>query len=505
MSLFNIILRKYLINQLPDIDKYRNHAVSLQHKLLKELIFNARNTEFGKKYNFKDIKSYHDFTCSIPIHDYDEIKPYIDRMIIGQQNILWPSNIKWFSKSSGTTHERSKYIPVSKESLRYCHIKGGRDVLASYCNMFPNTSIFRGKGLILGGSLRPAEENSNAQYGDLSAILIENFPHWADFIRTPSREIALMDEWESKLEKMSEYTINQNVTSISGVPSWMLLLLKKVMKKSGKSNIKEVWPNLELFMHGGVNFEPYREQYQTIIPEGSIFYMQTYNASEGFFAFQDKPDRDDMLLLPDNGVFYEFIPLDQLSTPHPQSFPLEAVEIGVNYAILISTNAGLWRYIIGDTVQFTTRYPHRIKITGRTSSFINAFGEELIIENAEKAIAKACLITQAKVSEYTAAPIYSGNGKSAAHEWIIEFEQQPLNWELFCTTLDEELKIVNSDYEAKRYHNLLLQPPLIHNAPRDTFLNWFTLKGKLGGQHKVPRLSNHRKIIEEILAIINTK
>jgi len=504
MKLFNTILRKYLINQLPDIDKYRKHAIPLQHKVRKQLIAKAASTEFGKKYNFKGIKSYNDFINCVPIHTYDDLKPYIDRMIEGQQNVLWSTHVKWFSKSSGTTNERSKYIPVSNESLKYCHIRGGRDVLASYCSMFPETSIFRGKGLILGGSMRPAEQNSKAQYGDLSAILIDNIPRWADFIRTPSREIALMDEWVAKLEKMSDYTIPQNVTSLSGVPSWMLLLLKKVLEKTGKSNIKEVWPNLELFMHGGVNFEPYREQYEKIIPKGSIFYMQTYNASEGFFAFQDGPDRQDMLLLPDNGIFYEFIPLDQVGVKHPQSFPLEAVETGVNYAIIISTNAGLWRYIIGDTVQFTSLHPHRIMITGRTSSFINAFGEEIIIENAEKAIACACKETEAIVAEYTAAPIYFSNGNSAAHEWIFEFQQQPNDWNLFCKSLDQALKRVNSDYDAKRYHDLLLQFPIIHNAPQGTFMNWLKMKGKLGGQHKIPRLANNRKIIDEILPLLNT-
>jgi hypothetical protein len=502
MKLFNAILRRYLINQLPDIDKYRQHAVPLQKKVLTHLIKKASNTEFGKQYHFKEMKSYTDFSSKVPVQTYNDIKPSIDRMIMGEQNILWSTDVKWFSKSSGTTSERSKYIPVSNESLRYCHIRGGRDVLASYCNMFPETSIFDGKGLILGGSRRPAEQNSNAEYGDLSAILIENFPHWADFIRTPTREIALMEEWEEKLERMSDFTMHQNVTSLSGVPSWMLLLLKKILAKSGKSNIKEVWPNLELFMHGGVNFEPYREQYNEIIPEGSIFYLQTYNASEGFFAFQDEIGRNDLLLLPDNGIFFEFVPLDEIHEKFPTSYTLENVEIGINYAIIISTNAGLWRYIIGDTVQFTTLFPHRIRITGRTSSFINAFGEEVIIENAERAIAEACKQTNASISEYTAGPVYFANGTSAAHEWIIEFDDQPEDWDLFCNTLDKTLKLINSDYDAKRYHNLLLQKPIIHNVKAGTFLEWLKLKGKLGGQHKVPRLANDRKILEEILPLI---
>ncbi len=502
MKIFNAIMRRYLINQLPDIDKYRQRAIPLQRKIFRDLIKQGAQTEFGKKHHFREIKNYRQFAKLVPISTYNDLKPSIDRMIEGEQKVLWPSDVKWFSKSSGTTSARSKYIPVSNESLKYCHIKGGRDVLASYCNMFPETNIFDGKGLILGGSMRQAEQNSEATYGDLSAILIHNFPRWADFVRTPSREIALMDEWEAKLEKMSEFTIPQNVTSISGVPSWMLLLLKKVLEKTGKSNIKEVWPNIELFMHGGVNFEPYREQYEEIFPKDSIFYMQTYNASEGFFAFQDGKDRNDMLLLPDHGVFYEFSPLTEFETENPTSYPLQEVQLGVNYVMIISTNAGLWRYIIGDTVQFTTLYPHRIKVTGRTSSFINAFGEEIIIENAEKAIAHACKTTNALVSEYTACPIYFGNGSSAAHEWIIEFEEQPNDWDLFCNTLDDSLKSINSDYEAKRYHNLLLHKPIIHNAPNGTFLSWLKSKGKLGGQNKVPRLSNNRKIVDEIKPLL---
>lgn len=503
MSLFNTILRQYLLNQLPDIEKYRKRAIPLQHNVFNDLVKKAAKTEFGLKHHFSEIKNHQQFINNIPLNSYDDLKPYIDRMIEGEQNILWPSHIKWFSKSSGTTSERSKYIPVSNESLKRCHFRGARDVLSSYCDIFPETKIFKGKGLILGGSMRQAEQNSNASYGDLSAILIHNIPRWADFIRTPSREIALMEEWESKLELMSDYVLDQNITSLSGVPSWMLLLLKKVLEKSGKKNIKEVWPNLELFMHGGVNFEPYREQYNEIIPKGSIFYLQTYNASEGFFAFQDQRDTNDMLLVPNNGVYHEFIPLNELSSTNPTSLPLESVELGVNYAIVISTNAGLWRYIIGDTVQFTSLYPHRIKITGRTSSFINAFGEEVIIENAERAIAEACKITDAVISEYTAAPVYFASETKAAHEWVIEFEEQPNNWLLFCETLDNTLKAVNSDYEAKRYHNLILQEPIIHNAPKGTFIDWLAQKGKLGGQNKIPRLSNNRKIIDDILLVLN--
>jgi hypothetical protein len=502
MKLFNAVLRKYLINQLPDIDKYRQHALPLQKKVLKHLLIKASHTEFGKSYQFKKIHSYQDFSTTIPINSYNDLKPFIDRMIMGEQNILWPTTVKWFSKSSGTTSNRSKYIPVSNESLKYCHLRGGRDVLASYCNMFPETSIFRGKGLVLGGSLHPTEHNSNAHYGDLSAILIDNFPLWADFIRTPSREIALMENWHDKLEKMSDFTMNQNITSISGVPSWMLLLLKRILEKSGKKSIKEVWPNLELFMHGGVNFEPYRKQYDELIPHDSIFYLQTYNASEGFFAFQDEINRNDMLLLPDNGIFFEFVPLDNIHEKFPPSFTLENVECGINYAVIISTNAGLWRYIIGDTVQFTTLFPHRIRITGRTSSFINAFGEEIIIENAEKAIIEACKKTEACICEYTAGPVYFGNKTSAAHEWIIEFKNQPTDWELFCETLDQTLRHVNSDYDAKRHQDMLLQKPIIHNAKTDTFLKWMKGKNKLGGQNKVPRLSNDRIILEEILPFL---
>ncbi len=499
MKIFNSILRAYLKRQLTDIELYRTNAVELQNNVFHNLVSKGINTEFGKKYNFKEIKSFEQFADYVPLSSYEDLKPYIDRMIMGEQNILWSSNIKWFSKSSGTTISRSKYIPVSKESLRKCHYKGGLSVLSSYCSMFPDTKIFTGKGLILGGSRRPAEVNSRASYGDLSAILIENFPKWAEFLRTPKRDIAIMDEWENKLQLMSEFIIKQKVTSLSGVPSWMLILLNKVLEISKKDNINEVWPDLELFIHGGVNFEPYSEQFDNIIPKGSIFYLETYNASEGFFAFQDQINSKEMLILPDNGIFFEFMPIENLNDQKPFTLKINEVELNKNYAVVISTNAGLWRYIIGDTVQFTSINPYRIKITGRTSSFINAFGEELVIENAEKAISQACKKTNAIVNEYTAAPVYFSCNSKAAHEWIVEFEKEPIDFTEFCKTLDDALKNINSDYDAKRYHNLILQEPIIHNAPKGTFINWLKINNKLGGQNKIPRLSNNRKIVEEVM------
>ncbi len=505
MRIFNAVLRAYLKQQLTDIDTYRESPIPLQAKVFKNLIFNGAKTEFGKKYNFSSIKTPEDLSKLVPLHTYNDLKPYIDRMILGEQNILWNSHINWFSKSSGTTSDRSKYIPVSRESLKKCHYRGGLNVLSAYCSMFPDTNLFTGKGLILGGSRRPAEQNSKAMYGDLSAILIENFPRWAEFLRTPNRKIALMDEWESKLEIMSDFTINQNITSLSGVPSWMLLLLKRILEKSGKNNIKEVWPNLEVFIHGGVNFAPYAEQYDEIIPKGSVFYMETYNASEGFFAFQDQKDSRDMLIMPDTGIFFEFVPIENINDQFPPSYTLENVKTNTNYAIVISTDAGLWRYIIGDTVQFTSVTPFRIRITGRTTSFINAFGEEVIIENAERAIAEACKQTNAKITEYTAGPVYFSENTKAAHEWIIEFETEPNNIDVFNRILDETLKKVNSDYDAKRYHDLLLQKPIIHSVKKDTFMAWLKSKNKLGGQNKVPRLSNNRKILNELLEVINEK
>lgn len=505
MSLLNFIIKKNLSTYLGQIGKIKRRSVLLQNQVFKNLVSTAINTKWGKKYNYKNIKTYEDFCNNVPLSTYEDLKPYIDRMIHGEPNVLWPGYIKWFSKSSGTTSDRSKYIPISNRSLHDCHLKGSLYVVSHYAKLFPKTKMFGGKGLILGGSKRKAEYNSKAQYGDLSAILIQNTPFWAEILRTPKKSIALMDNWEEKIDKIAEYTMDQNITSISGVPSWMLIVLKRILELKGAKDIKEVWPNLEVFIHGGVNFAPYADQFDEIIKPGSIFYLETYNASEGFFAFQDRKESKEMMLVTNIGIFYEFIPLDELNKPQPKTIQLKDVNLNTNYAIVISTNAGLWRYIIGDTVQFTCLYPYRIKITGRTTHFINAFGEEVIIENAEKAISEACRITGAKVNEYTAGPVYLSNNDKAAHEWLIEFEKMPHDFEIFVEMLDETLKKVNSDYDAKRYKDLLLQKPLVRIMPEGTFFNWLKNKGKLGGQNKVPRLSNNRKIIDQILSLTDIK
>lgn len=504
MSLLNFIIKKNLSTYLGQIGKIKRKSLAIQNQLFKSLILTGTNTKWGKQYNYRNIKKYQDFCENVPLSTYEDLKPYIDQVIGGETNVLWPGYIKWFSKSSGTTCDRSKFIPISNSSLHDCHLKGSLYVITHYAKLFPKTKLFDGKALILGGSKRKAEQNSKAQYGDLSAILIQNTPLWAEIFRTPHKSIALMDKWEEKIDKIAEYTMNQNITSISGVPSWMLIFLKRVLELKGAKDIKEVWPNLELFMHGGVNFDPYIDQFNEIIKPGSIFYMNIYNASEGFFAFQDRKDSKDMMLVTNNGVFYEFIPMDELDKPNPKTISLKNVNLNTNYALVISTNAGLWRYIIGDTVEFTCLYPYRIKITGRTTNFINAFGEELIVANAEKAISEACRITGAKVNEYTAGPIYLSHKAKAAHEWLIEFEKMPHNLNIFIEMLDKTLKNINSDYEAKRYKNLLLQKPIVRVLPEGTFFKWLKNKDKLGGQNKISRLSNNRKIIEEVLSILET-
>lgn len=474
----------------------------MQEDWLRKLITSGKNTEWGRKYDYASINTPNEYKNRVPVNSYEDLKPYIDRLRAGEQNILWPSEITWFAKSSGTTNNKSKFIPVSREALEECHYKGGKDLLAIYCNNVPETEIFNGKLLGLGGAWAYENENRDSYHGDVSAILMQNLPFWVELMRTPSISIALMDEWEEKIEQMADITKDENVTSISGVPSWTLLLCKRILEKTGKNMLSEVWPNLELFVHGGVNFSPYREQFRKLMPPG-LHYIDTYNASEGFFGIQDTLDGDDMLLMMDYGIFYEFMPMDQVDQEFPLTVSLEEVKLHENYALIISTNAGLWRYLIGDTIQFTNLNPYRIKVTGRTRSFINAFGEELIIDNAEKALVTACEKTSAVISEYTAAPVYLGDNERAAHEWLIEFDTPPESLEYFTEILDNALKSLNSDYEAKRYRNMILGPPIIRSLAQGTFYNWLKSKGKLGGQFKVPRLSNHREVVEEILKTIH--
>ncbi|MRT92223.1 GH3 auxin-responsive promoter family protein [Ancylomarina sp. 16SWW S1-10-2] len=501
MALINSIVSWFNTKRLSEIEFMKEHPIDIQHEVLTQLLDKARHTEWGKEHDFQSIDSLDDFKERLPIQTYEDIKPYVDRLRKGEQNIFWPSEIKWFAKSSGTTNSKSKFIPVSKEALEDCHFRGGKDILTLYTSLFPDTGILKGKGLTLGGSHHINNVNNESYYGDLSAILIQNLPFWADFIRTPDTSIVLLDKWEEKLYKITEATMSENVTSLSGVPSWYLVLLKHILKVSGKKNIHEIWPNLELFVHGGVCFDPYRNQFDSILLPEKMNYMETYNASEGFFGIQDDLNDKSMLLMLDYGIYYEFIPLENVDDENPKVLSLENVELHKNYAIIITTNGGLWRYQIGDTVQFTSLKPFKFKISGRTKLFINAFGEEIIIDNAEKAMLQACEKTNAIIKDYMGAPIFMANDKKGTHQWLIEFEKAPANIDEFNYLFDNALMNQNSDYEAKRYKNITLDKPVITIARSGLFYDWLKKKGKLGGQNKVPRLANDRKLIEEVLSM----
>lgn len=487
--------------RLHSIELFKKYPVETQFDTLYSLLASAKETEYGKTYGFESIRNLTDFQQRVPIVSYEQLKPYIDRLRAGEDNLLWPGSIRWFAKSSGTTQDKSKFIPVSFEALEDCHFRGGKDIVAIYSNLYPNNRLFSGKGLTLGGSHQIDNFSANSYYGDLSAILIENQPWWAEFFRTPSQKVALIADWEQKLEKLTQEAINENITSLAGVPSWNLVMIKHILKVTGKNNLLEVWPNLELFMHGGVSFTPYRKQFEELIPSAEMHYMEAYNASEGFFAIQDAPESDDMLLMLDYGIFYEFIPLEELNSDNPTVVSVEGIELNRNYAMVISTNSGLWRYLIGDTVTFTSKQPLKLKITGRTKHFINVFGEEVIIDNAEKALKEACDRTGAKVVDYTAGPVFMSSNKKGAHEWVIEFSTKPSDIGLFTQILDEALCRANSDYEAKRYKGITLDKPTVHAVPNGTFIEWLRRKGKVGGQNKVPRLSNSRKYLDELLQI----
>lgn len=504
IPLFNTVLSWILKKRKYQVDMFLQHPLEVQNEVLYELLSDARNTTFGEKHGFKDIKSYKSFAAKVPIQQYESIEPLIERNRKGEQNLFWPSKIQWFAKSSGTTNAKSKFIPVSDEAIDDCHMKAGKDMLCLFINNNEDTEIFKGKGLRLGGSSAIYEDNDTF-FGDLSAIIIENMPFWADFSSAPSQKTALMSEWETKMDAIINETIEENITSLSGVPSWMLVLLNRVLEVTGKKNILEVWPNLEVYFHGGVNFKPYKEQYEKLIPKADFRYYETYNASEGFFAIQDRNNSDELLLMLDYGIFYEFIPMDRYKGEDSIAIPLGEVQTDVNYAIVITTNSGLWRYLIGDTVKFTSLSPYRIKITGRTKHFINVFGEELVIENAEDALEIACLRVNATVVEYTVAPIFMKGEKSGGHEWLIEFEETPDDLEGFISSLDEALKSLNSDYEAKRHLDMTIGRPLVHPAPKGLFYQWLKSRNKLGGQHKVPRLSNDRAYMEELLGLCQSE
>jgi len=480
------------------IEAWRNNPLDAQREVLQDLVTSAQYTEFGRKYNFSNLFNVRDFKATVPIHEYEDIKPYIERIMQGEQNILWNTPIYWFAKSSGTTSDKSKFIPISEESLQDGHYKASKDVLSLYYQYHPDSALLTGKGLVIGGSHNINPMNAEAQYGDLSAVLLQNSPFWGHWLRTPDLSIALMDEWESKIEKLAESTIKENVTSISGVPTWTLVLFKRILEITGKQTMSEVWPSLELYMHGGVSFTPYKEQFKKIIGK-DINYLEMYNASEGFFAAQDLPGNEGMLLFTDHGIFMEFMPVSEYGKKEPQTVSLQDVELGKNYALIISTNGGLWRYLVGDTVQFVSLNPFRISVSGRLKHYINAFGEEVIVDNSDKAIATASRETGAVVNDYTAAPVYFSDSSNGAHEWLIEFEKEPESLELFTKELDAALKNINSDYEAKRHKSIALGMPVVHSMNKGAFAEWLRSKGKLGGQHKVPRLSNDRTMVDEIL------
>lgn len=500
MSLTSLAAKLFIPRQR-QIEKYGSHGTELQNDVLKHLLEKGRNTEYGIKHSLNNTATYDDFTKNVPVNTYEELKSDIDRMRHGEQNVLWPGQVRWYAKSSGTTNDKSKFIPVSQEGLKKIHYKGGADVVALYLRNNPSSRLFDGRSLILGGSHQPNYNLSDSLVGDLSAILIENINPVANLVRVPKKSTALLSDFEVKRDRIARECLHKNVTNISGVPSWMLSVLVRMMEISGKRHLEEVWPNIEVFFHGGIAFTPYRKQYEQLITSPKMHYMETYNASEGFFGIQDDPDDKSMLLMIDYDVFYEFIPMDEIDNPNPTAVPLEGVKVGINYAMVITTSCGLWRYMIGDTVKFTSVNPYKFVITGRTKYFINAFGEELIMDNAEKGLAYACQKTGAEVLEYTAAPVYMDQNAKCRHQWVIEFSKEPEDLDKFGDLLDKRLQEINSDYEAKRFHDITLQHLEIVKARPGLFNDWLKSKGKLGGQHKVPRLSNSRKNIDEILAM----
>ena len=501
MNITKLVYKLYFAKRIGKIRQYDRKAEKIQMAVLKRLLRLSRDTEWGRMHGHRVIKTYADFTTRVPINTYEELKGYIQRMREGEADVLWKGQVKWFAKSSGTTNDKSKFIPVSKEGLKDTHYMGGTDCVASYLYANPESRLFSGKSLILGGSHTPNLNTPHTLVGDLSAIMIENVPALVNYIRIPSKKTALLSDFEQKRDKIAKKARKKNVTNISGVPSWMLSVLTRMMEIEGTDRIDNIWPNLEVFFHGGVAFTPYREQYRKIIQKAGMHYMETYNASEGFFGVQTDMGDQAMKLMIDYGVFYEFIPMSEFGTENPTVLPLWKVEPGVNYAMVISTSSGLWRYVIGDTVRFTQKNPYKFVITGRTKHFINAFGEELIIDNAEKGLKEACEKTGAQVREYTAAPIFMDGNAQCRHQWLIEFAQAPESVEEFASILDKSLQAINSDYEAKRYKDITLQPLEIVVARQGLFEDWLKSKGKLGGQHKVPRLSNSREYIDELLSM----
>lgn len=500
MALISSIAAWFLKKRNHQIELFLEYPHDVQNEVFQGLMQRARDTEWGERYAYSNIKTFKDYRNQVPVSTYEDIAPYVDRLRQGEQNILWPTETRLFAKSSGTTNAKSKLIPVTEDSLNECHYKGGKDMLALYLSKNPESEFLSGKTIAVAGSAQVTDDSSNL-IGDLSAILMSNLPLWAHFTKSPNLSITLMDDWSKKVDLIVENTLKEDIRAISGVPSWMLVILNRVLEETGKSNIREVWPNFEWVVHGGVSFAPYVDRFKQVMGS-NVNYQEVYNASEGFFAIQDASMHNDMLLMLDYGIYYEFMPISEFGKENPEVIELKDVELGKNYALIISTNAGLWRYMIGDTVVFTSLNPYRIRISGRTKSFINSVGEELIVENAEYAVQQACLKTGAVIEEYTAAPLFLNEGKFITHEWFIEFRKEPEDLTFFTEVLDNALKSKNSDYEAKRFQNMVLAYPLIHSLPKNSFLKWLQSRGKLGGQHKVPRLNNDRKIVDELKLVV---
>ena len=498
MSLTSIVSKLFVPRQR-DLQRHINGGEELQRQVLARLVEAAKDTQYGRNHLFGATRTYEDFARNTPVNTYEELKGDIDRMRHGERDVLWPGHVRWFAKSSGTTNDKSKFIPVSAEGLRDTHYRGGQDCVAMYLGNNPRSRMFDGKGLILGGSHAPNYNLPGSLVGDLSAILIENINPLVNLVRVPKKQTALLADFEVKRDRIARETIGKNVTNLSGVPSWMLSVLSRVMEITGKEHLEEVWPNVEVFFHGGVAFTPYRSRYEQLITSPDMHYMETYNASEGFFGLQSDPADKSMLLMLDYGVFYEFIPMDEFGRENPTVVPLWGVETGRNYAMVISTSSGLWRYVLGDTVSFTQTNPYKFIITGRTKCFINAFGEELIVDNAEKGLAYACAETGAEVADYTAAPVFMDGNAKCRHQWLVEFARPPRDLDEFVRLLDTRLQQLNSDYEAKRYKDITLQHLEVIVARADLFNDWLRLKGKLGGQHKIPRLANNRDIMDQLL------
>ncbi|MDC1106289.1 GH3 auxin-responsive promoter family protein [Prolixibacteraceae bacterium] len=501
MALLQTLLSWFNSRRIEEIDRYTHHGDDIQKQCFDHLKDRAKHTIWGKTYGYASMSSYIQYKSRVPLQFYEDIKPYVERIIKGEENVLWSGKTRWFAKSSGTTQSRSKFIPITSESLEECHYRASKDIQSIYFRNNPHNQVFAGKTLTLGGSHKVSSLNSNASVGDLSAVMIENLPFWTERYRTPTKEVTLTEAFDKKMEAIIEHSLKEDVTAFAGVPSWYLVLFQKILENTGHSNLNEIWPNLELFVHGGISFTPYKEQFKKLIPSSNMHYLETYNASEGFFAIQDVFSRDDMLLMLDLGIFYEFIPMDKFNGTDSETITLEEVEKDKNYAIVISTNGGLWRYIIGDTIKFTSTHPHRIKITGRTSHFMNAFGEEVIIENALKALTSACIATDADIKEFTAAPVYFTETKHGSHQWAIEFNNEPNSISKFREVLDKSLQEVNTDYEAKRYKNTTLNEPELIVIKNNSFFRWCEQKGKVGGQNKIPRLSNDRNFIEELILL----